>query len=482
MEPTKKKVKKSELDEDYSQSKTSKETKLMNALNKLVEMEGLEHELKRKAFEEFEYIDDNSTTIQHEDGCDSNQAITFKIIRNENDLLTNDHFNDDHQEYKKPLEFHPVMSHQLFEEEKIIGYTNLKINIYFTKSLYCYLNITYDSKTEDATDVKRILAIDELDFQFIDMKAVPMYFPFTENLDEFKSKLTQKFLPKGEQIDVYEKDGRIFEIYRATMQQIGGFHKPLQFLSLFFIEGTSYIDEHDENWEFFLIFEKVKDEVTHEIDYIISGYASIYPFYFLKKEGEELFDGRRLRISQVLILPPFQKQGHGRKLLHAIYRYACKGYKENISVVGYNALDENKTYEPRECYEITIENPSEELHTLRTKVDIEICTPLFKGATRSINDTTGEKETYEQFRKRVKPLTKLSDTQLRTCFEVLWLKHLNENVKTTKEERNEYKLFVKKRLFHQCDLSVIENVKERKEKLEELYNEQIEEYRMYLNK
>jgi len=73
-------------------------------------------------------------------------------------------------------------------------------------------------------------------------------------MTEFKTKINQSNAPKGEQIDVYSRDDRVFEIYKASMQQIGSYHKPFQFLSLFFIDGTSFINEQDPLWEFFLMY------------------------------------------------------------------------------------------------------------------------------------------------------------------------------------------------------------------------------------
>ena len=101
-----------------------------------------------------------------------------------------------------------------------------------------------------------------------------------------------------------------------------------------------------------------------------------------------------------------------------------------------------------------------------------MCAPLFKSAKRKEDET--DRETFAEFRKRVKPITKLSDAQLRTCFEILWLKSMNDNVNTTEEERQEYKLFVKKRLYQQYDM---EGDDQRKDKLEELFEEEVNEYK-----
>ncbi|KAF0979971.1 hypothetical protein FDP41_001124 [Naegleria fowleri] len=485
-EPEKKKKKLSNTVDNLSSSLgsssslnyTSAETKKFNKLNRMVEEEGVED------LADYEEEDERRSNESDDDEMCvvANDVIHFRIVRNEGELDLNQQIDvNDIENTKRFLDFQPTFTHQLFgENEKIEGYENIRINIFFTNSLYCWLNIQCDSKSDDATDVKGILTAKDIEFPFSDYRAPPLYFPYTENLTEFKSKLSQPNTPKGEQIDVYYREGRCFEIYKASMSQIGVLHKPWQFLSLFFIDGTSFINDQDENWEFFLSYEKVKNTETNNFEYIPIGFSSIYPFFVMKKDGNQLIDTRRLRVSQFLILPPFQGQGHGRKLLLAIYTYATKGFKEQKAVVGYNALSfDEKTFPPRECYEVTVENPGDDFQTMRTKVDLEVCAPLFKAAKRKADET--ERETFEDFKKRAKPITKLSDGQLRLCFEILWLKSLNENVNTTNEERNEFKLFIKKRLYREYDMEgAFEDDEERKEKLEELYQEQVNEYKVFL--
>ena len=46
--------------------------------------------------------------------------------------------------------------------------------------------------------------------------------------------------------------------------------------------------------------------------YAFAGYMTVYNYYAYP-------DKIRPRISQVLIIPPFQRQGHGAELLQAFY-------------------------------------------------------------------------------------------------------------------------------------------------------------------
>lgn len=93
-------------------------------------------------------------------------------------------------------------------------------------------------------------------------------------------------------------------------------------------------------------FEKYKTE-TNNIKYAIVGYTTVYPFYAYP-------DSTRLRVSQFLILPQFHRQGHGSKLLKAVYEYAKQ----------------------TKCLEVCVEDPSDEFQTMRDTVDVKLFTEL----------------------------------------------------------------------------------------------------------
>jgi histone acetyltransferase 1 len=80
----------------------------------------------------------------------------------------------------------------------------------------------------------------------------------------------------------------------------------------------------------------------------IVGYSTVYEYYAYP-------DKKRPRISQFLVLPPFQRRGLGAQLLHSVYRY----YQTCPSVV-----------------DITVEDPSDEFMKLRFYVDACLCRKL----------------------------------------------------------------------------------------------------------
>lgn len=79
--------------------------------------------------------------------------------------------------------------------------------------------------------------------------------------------------------------------------------------------------------------------------YYIVGYTTLYQFFHYPSSY-------RLRLSQILILPPYQRSGHGRYLLQQVYQDA----RINPQYV-----------------EINIEDPSPGFQRLRDTMDLQAC-------------------------------------------------------------------------------------------------------------
>ena len=67
-----------------------------------------------------------------------------------------------------------------------------------------------------------------------------------------------------------------------------------------FIDGATYIDTDDEQWDYFTVFERFTNE-NQQTQYALAGFSTVFRFYCYP----EMI---RPRISQILIMPPFQKQ------------------------------------------------------------------------------------------------------------------------------------------------------------------------------
>ncbi|NIG59788.1 histone acetyltransferase type B catalytic subunit [Pontoporia blainvillei] len=145
---------------------------------------------------------------------------------------------------------------------------------------------------------------------------------FCTNTNDFLSLLEKEvdFKPFGTLLHTYSVlsptggENFTFQIYKADMTCRGfrEYHERLQTFLMWFIETASFIDVDDERWHYFLVFEKYnKDGATL---FATVGYMTVYNYYVYP-------DKTRPRVSQMLILTPFQGQGHGAQLLETVHRY-----------------------------------------------------------------------------------------------------------------------------------------------------------------
>ncbi|GBP06253.1 Histone acetyltransferase type B catalytic subunit [Eumeta japonica] len=164
------------------------------------------------------------------------------------------------------------------------------------------------------------------------------------NMDEFLKTLDKadKFQPFGSKLFEYQivdEDGkeRVFAYYTSNYKQAAflKFFSRLQTFVLWFVDAASYIDIDDPQWVYFICYEKYKNDDGVE-SYATVGYTTVYEYYAYPQNI-------RPRISQMLVLPPFQKLGIGTTFLETIYKY----YQTQKNVT-----------------DITVEDPSEDFqHT-----------------------------------------------------------------------------------------------------------------------
>jgi len=137
-----------------------------------------------------------------------------------------------------------------------------------------------------------------------------------------------------------------FEVYHSTWDTPGfkEYHRRLQLFVLLYIEGGSYINEDEDGWEFMVLYEKKMQSGSASPTYHLAGYSSLFNFYHFPEKV-------RMRLSQFIILPPYQRQSHGSELYTAIYRYVCS--QPHIA-------------------ELTVEDPAEAFEDLRDKNDLQM--------------------------------------------------------------------------------------------------------------
>ncbi|KAJ7273046.1 histone acetyltransferase type B catalytic subunit [Mycena rebaudengoi] len=288
---------------------------------------------------------------------DANEALTLSLVRAPEDAQTL----GDEETY---VDFHPSFTYPIFgEDEKIYGYNDLVIDLRFASgSLVQFLDVKHSKKLASSSTVD-------------DVEGTLTKFMPTDYYKEEKAFLARveedatSFRPTGQMIYTYTRpaphseaskkgkgvapptldpeseDAVVFEVYHATWDSPGfrELHRRMQLFILLYIEAGSYINEEEDTWEFVVLYEKRKRRnAPHVTTYHFAGYSSLYPFYCFPEKV-------RLRLSQFVILPPYQRSGHGSELYTAIYQYVVS--QPNIA-------------------ELTVEDPAEAFEDLRDKNDL----------------------------------------------------------------------------------------------------------------
>lgn len=331
----------------------------------------------------------------------------FRLIREDGD------FEDE------AAAFHPEMAHQIFgDQESIFGYRDLQIDVCFAAGpLDIYFNIKYSKKVDDvntegikADDVEKSLA------------ALVEDGCYYTNLEEYKKVLKARsaaFKPFGTKVDEFEVNSgasggstaRTFEVYVSDIndKEFLKFHSRLESFSFWFIDAFSRV-EHDPLWLFFIVYEKYSNN-NNEVRYATAGYFTVYQYYSYP-------EFIRPRISQILVLPPFQKLGIASRLIeHTTYNYFVT--KDNVA-------------------DITYEEPTDVIQHIRSVVDAKRCMALPAFAKDNLLAGFSKdmlKEAKEKF--------KINPKQCRVIYEILRL--AVTNTKNDDEYRN-YRVEVKKRL------------------------------------
>lgn len=384
---------------------------------------------------------------------DGNRAVEFKLIKTQEDLLRTD------------ITFHPDMCHQIFgDKELVYGYKGLRIKIFYSAGwLNIYCGIEYTHKLDDVVPADILNKISsKYELPIIENSEV-----FQQQLEEenkfkpFGTLLTTYNCPLGESSDEYST----YEIYFCT-NDIPGFRihqQRQQTFLLWFIDAASFVDIDDSAWKFFLVYEKYKRS-DNNMGYAFVGLSTVYEYYGYPNLI-------RPRISQVLVLPPFQSKGIGTKLIRSIYNYYSS--KNNI-------LD------------FTVEDPTEDFQRLRDFVD---CSRVLTSSSFTSDKISQERR--NELVNEMHNVFKLNKKQARRIYEILRLKSINEH---NEEEFRNFRIEIKQRLnqpylkqakmLRKCSAAMSEEAiqeqfisdEERKEKLETAFSELVEQYKSVINR
>ncbi|PCH38402.1 acyl-CoA N-acyltransferase [Wolfiporia cocos MD-104 SS10] len=324
---------------------------------------------------------------------DANEALRLSLVRAKDDkasLSTREAYEG----------FHPTFTYPMFgEDEKIYGYRDLSVDLKFASgSLATHLSLTSSAMVASTSARDNVLST------LTRFLPPPSDDASCATADDFSTRVEADalaFRPHGDCVFSYSRpvsalgkgkardgadDGKAyrispvlspedaetveFEVYHSTWATPGfrAYHRRMQLFVLLYIEAGSYIKEDEEGWEFMVLYEKRTRRSDPSIaTYHFVGYATLYPFYCFPERV-------RMRISQFLILPPYQQEGHGSALYTAIYQHVLAR---------------------PEIAELTVEDPAEAFEDLRDRNDLKMLLghPLFMseaGRTNGVSGVGGE--------------------------------------------------------------------------------------------
>ncbi|KAM5542649.1 hypothetical protein V8D89_003610 [Ganoderma adspersum] len=425
---------------------------------------------------------------------DANEALSLSLVRAPEDkasLWSREVYEG----------FHPTFTYPIFgEEEKIYGYKDLGIELKFASgSLVQYLNVHHSERLPPSS------AVDEIE-DTISKVIPPGYYTDEQKFLERVEQDAVNFKPFGEKIYSYsraamplnkgknvaisqvlsleDQETVDYEVYHSTWKTPGfrEFHRRMQLYVLLYIEGGSYISEDEETWQFAVLYEKRRRRSSPDIvTYHFVGYATLYPFYCFPERV-------RLRISQFLILPPYQQDGHGSALYTAIYQHVLS--------------------QPR-IAELTVEDPAEAFEDLRDRNDLKMLLAnerfmregfgpeavssnggkvggigngraRHRAKGRTIRAGAGkmgppaERAWLEKWRIELK----IAGRQFHRLVEMLVLKHMDPS---DERANRAYRLQVKERLYRfNYEVLMQLDKQERQQKLEETFQSVVADYRRIL--
>ncbi|GAA94206.1 uncharacterized protein L969DRAFT_93588 [Mixia osmundae IAM 14324] len=399
------------------------------------------------------------------DGC---QALQLRLVRSDEELQSLDP-----SEKALVSDFAPDLVHQIYGDEQIIyGYKNLNIELQFASgSLRQYLGISHTDVMPSTSTVKpdpiepplydwlpadymkdpdgflKQVKVDSETFKPVGTRIGSYARRLVKNTSKGKEKAktngaTRKLYEVCEESD---EDAIVYEAYSTQMATPGWkeYLRRMQIFTVLFIDAASYCEEDDTHWEFVTLYEKravkrkEQSEPQHSFHFV--GYTSLYNWFCYP-------DKTRLRLSQFVILPPYQHAGHGSALYSMVY-FWMRGRKD--------------------AAEMVVEDPCESFQTLRDKADLHAL--LSQQLFNDINAPV-DRHWIEEKRKDCK----LGDRQFARLVEMgLYLKLGKKDPKKLKD----YRLFVKERLYRfNYELLSSLSVDERRATLQQTYEGVLEEY------
>lgn len=321
--------------------------------------------------------------------------------------------------HEKARQFKPDFTYPIFGDDEIIyGFKDLVIYLVFDSVTFKpFLNVKFSEKMneidKDSIQGKLIEFLPQNDYILKDELKWNIECEKERETYELPSdsfKVNEYVLNENNSLDDAENNKEIkYSVYKTSIKENLKLHRRLQIFNIFFIEGASYIDENDPMWEIYYVFNSTTKECI--------GFSTVYKYWYYYN-GFKQFDitneNYRLKISQFIILPPYQHKGHGSNLYDTIY--------EN-------------SFKDSSIKELIVESPNESFDDLRDVRD------LFKLNLKRdeilkivkehniLEEGKNKEDEYNNFTAKYQDKFKIEKRQLLRCIEMLILQKINQDLK-----------------------------------------------------
>lgn len=305
-----------------------------------------------------------------------------------------------------------------------------------------------------------------------------------------------------------DAEDKTIEVWKGNLSDkaIQQLVKRIQILIPLFIEGGQAINLSDPEWSLrrwtvFLLYQKrINVEDPSASPYIFMGYSTVYryfhyplptppsspvskqlpssksidsqPFQFPIPEESSFELPCRSRISQFLILPPFQGSGNGSRFYEAIFNY----YLNHPQTVEITVEDPNEAFDDlRDVNDLERLRNILEFTSLRIKTDITV-SKKGRVPTGKIVDLAAIEALRRKMKIAPRQFMRLVEMQLLTLIPTYIRKSLilekkqgtAAEIKVKEHEYHLWQLFVKQRLYrHNKDTLIQLDRAERIDKLED---------------
>lgn len=319
-----------------------------------------------------------------------------------------------------------------------------------------------------------------------------------------KDPMYKDWKPPGELWKTIQSGQQTFEVWKGNLADLAvqQMIKRIHILVPFFIEGGTFIELNDpewslERWTVFFLYEKKKDFPEAISPYTFMGYSTVYRYFYYqpitsskpRPKNQHISHTANLdfklpldnisfnslpcrsRISQFVILPPFQGGGNGSRFYNAIFDY----YLQEPHTVEITVEDPNEAFDDlRDINDLARLRTVPDFTSMRINNSLEL--PTEGPIPKDIVDLEKLETIRKKFKIAPRQFYRVVEMQLLSLLP-LTVRHSLEvdedkpKVPGPPEKEHEYslwRLWVKKRLYkHNKDMMIQMEKDERADKLDQ---------------